>query len=1488
MYTSFLDFLSQMLLELAFGATVLLILAFILNLFFSKASASVRYKIWALAVIGILIFPLCTLFIPKISFSLPKVSLIDTHVIVESDTVMQAEQYVGQTPMTVSRKFIDSPVNRVPNDNTPHLLREITRPSDKSFVQNQVTQPMVLSEHLKVTDPNDLSITSSLQTSTYHQWHDSEMPGYESVYFNYSPPISTLGTYTGDVIKNNANTNTDSQGEMSDIYSTAMTPPDIYVSQPQAKTQRSTITYGQDSVYNVLSRILAIVWMSGLILGLVAMLRSFVAVHKIIQTSRGPDDTMWQTLADELAQTIGLQTEPLVLISQETNVPFVTGCRKPLVILPHAAEQWKNTQRRAILVHELTHIKRRDIAWQLLAKISCSIYWFHPLAWLASWRMQVEREIACDDAVLLNGEKQSTYAAVLMEIARTMTNTKPLNGYAVAMSRRSCVEKRICSILAVRQNRAPLGRTGAFWFTVGTLCAVSLAAILSPFESPYWNWLSTSPVAVANAEVESGHDVAENNDPSGINHVNANLQSEIIPDTKNNGTSDTNNVVGHQSGQTETTTSSLSSDKKTFTFTVTDQEGNPIQGAELKYLVSPKPGCWVSSSQQSDAVNSVEPQLFYESEVVSDISTSKTDANGNFAFIWDADHELDFFEITVIAPNYAPYLVRWEFPLADPVPDTFTAKLEQGFTVDGVVKRVINNVYRTGNGNEYPGVTVTANVELQDQNGKKCICSISTITDEDGKWRISSFPLSYMNEPIAFELSIAGIGEKQLYKHTLTKKIENGQNTYFAELLASTIFKVTKPEQIERLKKTRIPEVPKPDYTQLVNTSQDLHTASILEDVLEGMRTAINDDESRNYGGDKFIYQVLKRIGSYVILLDNNGLGTEAKKLLELPALNIDPLRWNLNLKDVVLTERKYIKDNSFPINPVIINNYKTNSISRMLNSNRVPEGYHFCSTGCVKKEVLPLYSMLTYYGAAFNWMPVTMPGRFCTGPNLSLRELADKVLTETELTLDEIKSLVESSNEYIDKLNASVLFSCYGREEESKQLYEKAIKMIDDYTKLALEYNPAFYDVNARGMLIHYHARMKQYDKMLNYIDEVEEYCITQNSTSDNNAFWPGVFDIFLRKPASELCLDGEMEYGIMCISKISQKQLQKDLAMCITAELASCGRYDDVDIILDSNYIPDDENISLVSYNMAIHDCEGKSPSQQLDILHKLRKTDEKGDVTWNLPDNTELMNKLALMLYGLKEKHSANEVFQITNDKIEEIQAGTYKEEQIRDAAFLLLARHKADLDAENLDFLKSLENQQFKVSLTFALIEEMISNQVSQQTGSETTLNAKDNVNDVIDELLQFGYMEAIKLDINTGARNSAKSNDIVITCRNDAIWNLACIALRLNRIKDMERLTAEARMLDTNTVPPEEKVRQSVLDEIENDVRDIIWMRCCRDFMNSDNIGKYDTAILAAKQISNPICRFDTFRAVAFKILWESNSTNISEPGMGGNLPFRHK
>ena len=159
-------------------------------------------------------------------------------------------------------------------------------------------------------------------------------------------------------------------------------------------------------------------------------------------------------------------------------MPMTFGILRSAILMPADASAWSEERRRVVLLHELAHVRRGDVATHLLARLALISYWWNPLAWFA-WREFVkERERAADDLVLNAGTPATEYARHLLEVARSMQLAPATGWAAVAMVRRSQLETRLRSILASGVNRTSAGRASVLLTAfLAVLLIAPLAAI---------------------------------------------------------------------------------------------------------------------------------------------------------------------------------------------------------------------------------------------------------------------------------------------------------------------------------------------------------------------------------------------------------------------------------------------------------------------------------------------------------------------------------------------------------------------------------------------------------------------------------------------------------------------------------------------------------------------------------------------------------------------------------------------------------------------------------------------------------------------------------------------------------------------------------------------------------------------------------------------------------------------------------------------------
>jgi beta-lactamase regulating signal transducer with metallopeptidase domain/Tol biopolymer transport system component len=125
-----------------------------------------------------------------------------------------------------------------------------------------------------------------------------------------------------------------------------------------------------------------------------------------------------QLLADT-AQRLRLRRLPRVVVSQSVESPAVFGVFRPVLLLPaRGAEDLSPREAEHILLHELAHLKRRDLQVHACCIALQVIYWFNPLLYLVRRQLQHLRELCCDATVagiLKEGTKD--YCQTLLETA---------------------------------------------------------------------------------------------------------------------------------------------------------------------------------------------------------------------------------------------------------------------------------------------------------------------------------------------------------------------------------------------------------------------------------------------------------------------------------------------------------------------------------------------------------------------------------------------------------------------------------------------------------------------------------------------------------------------------------------------------------------------------------------------------------------------------------------------------------------------------------------------------------------------------------------------------------------------------------------------------------------------------------------------------------------------------------------------------------------
>ncbi len=238
------------------------------------------------------------------------------------------------------------------------------------------------------------------------------------------------------------------------------------------------------------TRQLLFVWWIGIAFVLMRQIVARVQLSRLSRRAREADAEATSRFA-QIARADGIRRPVALLVSDDLDVPLTWGMFNARVLLPRSYTEWERSRLENVLQHELAHVRRLDAFTALLADVACALYWYNPLVWMASTQMRLEREIACDEAVLASGARASDYATDLLDLAVNVRfGSLHRAGLAIAGCPR--FEQRVKKILK-GTPRTALSRVALVATVLGAVAVLPLAAFQVSDQAPRKTYPIPSP-----------------------------------------------------------------------------------------------------------------------------------------------------------------------------------------------------------------------------------------------------------------------------------------------------------------------------------------------------------------------------------------------------------------------------------------------------------------------------------------------------------------------------------------------------------------------------------------------------------------------------------------------------------------------------------------------------------------------------------------------------------------------------------------------------------------------------------------------------------------------------------------------------------------------------------------------------------------------------------------------------------------------------------
>ncbi|MCA9063786.1 MAG: carboxypeptidase regulatory-like domain-containing protein [Planctomycetaceae bacterium] len=397
------------------------------------------------------------------------------------------------------------------------------------------------------------------------------------------------------------------------------------------------------------------------------------------------------------ARRWSMRLVPAISHAETIVVPRVTGILRPVILLPTAiVAQMNPDDLQLILMHELAHVRRLDLWINLLQRLAETLLFFNPALWYLSRRISILREYCCDEMTCSapNGQPESDgttastademagirvrYASALLQIAEAglAQRTVDLTALSATGSSPSELRRRIAWLFGEPCADPGLTRGGLLAIVMGAMAFLCLPVLQPPLTAALSSRSDSKPIS--QQSTQSPADTADSSD----------------------------------------TSPKAAKSQRSFRLHVTDQQGVVVPNVEVEFRTRPE----------------------VKAEHVTTGEFLRRGAYGSFVRTTDQGMlQLDVppgstsFHFFIRTAGFGPYTGRWDHPDIN-LPDDFTAGLERGWSVGGVIV--------DENGAPVPDVSVRPSIQFR--NGGEVTSQLGSgavvTTDADGKWQFDSVP----------------------------------------------------------------------------------------------------------------------------------------------------------------------------------------------------------------------------------------------------------------------------------------------------------------------------------------------------------------------------------------------------------------------------------------------------------------------------------------------------------------------------------------------------------------------------------------------------------------------------------------------------------------------------------------------------------------------------------------------------------------------------
>ncbi len=199
---------------------------------------------------------------------------------------------------------------------------------------------------------------------------------------------------------------------------------------------------------------LPLIWLVGAVIMAGYVCARNLSLWLTVKRERPITDQKVLELLEDCKIQMGVQTILAVIVSDRVKSPALFGFIRPRLLLPQGMlETYSLEELRYVFMHEVAHLRQRDIYLGWLTALLQIVHWFNPLMWFAFGRMRADRELACDRLAIsmMGPDEPPRYGQTIVNLVESFSQVSYVPSVAGILEDTSQIERRIKMIVGFKK-----------------------------------------------------------------------------------------------------------------------------------------------------------------------------------------------------------------------------------------------------------------------------------------------------------------------------------------------------------------------------------------------------------------------------------------------------------------------------------------------------------------------------------------------------------------------------------------------------------------------------------------------------------------------------------------------------------------------------------------------------------------------------------------------------------------------------------------------------------------------------------------------------------------------------------------------------------------------------------------------------------------------------------------------------------------------------